>query len=171
MAEYKKIYKSCNIKCLFVFVWFKFWAEIFPLSVTLHKHFPNYKLLIYNVCVKLCVWAVNLYKCHSCDCSSVFSFANCKGLMCAWITLSLWIEAKVISFDHEVQTVVYVMMALYNTNSYLSIMDSLANPILSDYFGFSVDILVFFFLGVASLTPITCLVLWVSQFSSYLIGL
>lgn len=81
---------------------------------------------------------------------------------------SLWIETIVASFDHGVQTIVYIILALYNKNSYLSIMDLLANPILSDYFGFSVDTQVFFFLGVSSLMPLTVLFLWVSQFSLYL---
>ena len=58
-----------------------------------------------------------------------------------------------------VQTMVYLILIGYAMDSYLSVMEALTNPILTDYFGMTSDTQVYFFLGVFCVLPIVLLIM------------
>ena len=57
------------------------------------------------------------------------------------------------------QTMIYLILIGYAMDSYLSVMETLTNPILTDYFGMTSDTQVYFFLGVFCAAPLTLLIM------------
>lgn len=57
------------------------------------------------------------------------------------------------------QTIIYLILIGYAMDCYLSVMETMANPILTDYFGMTSDTQVYFFLGVMFTTPMVLIIM------------
>ena len=54
---------------------------------------------------------------------------------------------------------IYLILIGYAMDSYLSVLETLTNPILTDYFGMTSDTQVYFFLGIFCVAPATLLIM------------
>ena len=61
--------------------------------------------------------------------------------------------------EHCTQTIIYLILIGYVMDSYLSVLETLTNPILTDYFGMTSDTQVYFFLGIFCVAPAALLIM------------